>query len=289
MRFPILFKITLVLLIAAAVCGCSVSHVMRVQNRETIPVEAMLGELRDARVVFIGELHDTPSHHRLQLEVIKAKLAAGRRVAIGMEMFETESQPALDDWSAGKLPESSFKRLYEWSWRNMPWGLYRDILIFARDHKLPVLALNAPRSLVQQVSHQGLASLSEQELGKLPPDVATEIGDDYFQLIASQYPGHGTGGNSFRFICEAQMLRNRVMARTIADYVRLNPETAVIVIAGGGHARRQGGVPAELAAGIDNKVVLPTMPFLTGKSVSMKDGDYLMEESDPLSWLLGSP
>lgn len=289
MRFSFLLKITLVPLIVAGVSGCSVSHVMRVQDREPIPVETMLGELKDTRVVFIGELHDTPSHHRLQLDVIKAKLAAGKRVAIGMEMFETETQPALDDWSAGKVPESSFKRLYEWSWRNMPWGLYRDILIFARDNKLPVIALNAPRNLVQQVSHQGLASLSEQELRKLPPDVATEIGNDYFQLIASQYPGHGTKGNSFRNICEAQMLRNRVMARTIADYVGLHPETAMIVIAGGGHARRQGGVPAELAAGIENKVVLPTMPFLTQKSVSIKDGDYLMEELDPLSWLLGSP
>jgi hypothetical protein len=56
----------------------------------------------------------------------------------------------------------------------------------------------------------------------------------------------------------------------------------VVVLAGGGHAREEGGIPAELGS-LRHRIVLPGIPGLGSETVTRKDGDYLMEE--PYSWL----
>ena len=78
------------------------------------------------------------------------------------------------------------------------------------------------------------------------------------------------------------MLRNRVMARRISDYLALHPESTMVVLAGGGHAREQGGIPAELG-GLQYRIVLPTIPGLNDATVTKNDADYLLEE--PYAWL----
>jgi uncharacterized iron-regulated protein len=262
--------------------GCSVSQVMRVGNHQVIGVQPMIDELGDAPVVLVGERHDAASHHRLQLEVIKGLQAKGRPLAIGMEMFEGPSQKALDAWSSGKAPEQALRKVYEWNWRNIPWSLYVDILRYARDNRVPLVALNAPRAIVQKVSQQGTASLTEEELHQLPSEIDLAVSDDYLDFIGSAYPAHGRSGDAFRFICQAQMLRNRVMARRVSDYLALHPGTTMVVLAGGGHAREKGGIPAELGT-LKHRIVLPQIPGLNAETVNKEDADYLMEE--PHSWL----
>ncbi|HJV66590.1 MAG TPA: ChaN family lipoprotein [Geomonas sp.] len=269
-------------MVVSMLTGCSISKVMRVEDRQVIPVETMLSELHGSPLLFIGERHDTPSHHEVQLKVIESLKGEGQPVAIGMEMFETSSQGELDQWSAGRLPELDFRGVFERNWRNIGYPLYRDILVYARDKRLPVLALNPPREIVQKVARSGFASLTEAELGLLPKGIDATVDDAYLQFISSAYAFHGRNGDSFRYLCEAQMLRNRVMARRLTDYLALHPGTVMVVLVGGGHARRQGGIPAEIEK-VGYKIVLPTIPALTSKTVTRTDGDYLMEE--PFSWL----
>ena len=278
----LLLKLSLTLCAALTLAGCAISHVMRVDDRQVIGVETMISELRDTPVVLLGERHDASSHHKLQLEVIKSLQARGTAFAIGMEMFETSGQKALDAWSAGKAPEFAIRKVFESSWRNIPWGLYEEILLFARDNNIPVIGLNAPRGIVQKVSQLGVSSLTSEDLLRIPPGINLEVSDSYLDFMAAAYPVHGRAGESFRYICEAQMLRNRVMARKISDYLAAHPESAVVVLAGGGHVRETGGIPAELGK-LRHTVVLPAVPGLDAATVSKKDGDYLLEE--PYLWL----
>ena len=278
MHISLLIKALLLATLLALLTGCSVTQAMRVKNREMVDLETMIGELQDAPVVFVGERHDASSHHALQLDILKALKAAGKKLAIGMEMFERTSQPALDAWSDGKMPESAFRKVYERSWRNIPWGMYRDIMLFARDNGIPVVALNAPRKIVQAVAQKGFASLDAEQRGELPPDVDATVSGKYLQLMRSYYPSHGRDGDAFRNIAEAQRLRNMVMARRINDYLGLNPERVMVVIAGGGHARGSGGIPAELGNNLSYKIVLPPVPPLSLNSVRAEDADYLLVE-----------
>ena len=281
MRTPPIAKALLLLLLPLlliSLTGCSITHAMRVENREIIDIRTMTDELSDSPLLFVGERHDASSHHQLQLEIIKSLKAEGKSLAIGMEMFDETSQPALDAWSAGKVPEDAFRKVYQWSWRNIPWGMYSDILLFARDHRIPVVALNAPREIVQAVAKKGFAALTPQQLKKLPPDVDARASDSFQKFMLSYAPSHGKTGAAFKHIAEAQLLRNMIMARRISDYLELHPERVMVVIAGGGHARGTGGVPEELRKDLPFKIVLPPLPPLTGETVTVEDADYLLVE-----------
>src|SRR5262245_58173308 len=49
-----------------------------------------------ADFVLLGETHDNPDHHRLQLELLEAMVRAGRRPAVALEQLDREHQAALD-------------------------------------------------------------------------------------------------------------------------------------------------------------------------------------------------
>ena len=277
-----IISLSLFFWIVLTLTGCSITHVMRVEDHQVIGVESMIDELHDAPVILVGERHDAASHHKLQLEIIKGLQAKGRPIAIGMEMFEGPSQKALDAWISWKAPEQAFRKVYEWNWRNLPWELYEDILRYARDNSIPLVALNAPRGIVQKVSQGGASALSKEDLLQLPSGIDLEVSDAYLDFMASAYPAHGRSGEAFCYICQAQMLRNRVMARRVSDYLALHPESTMVVLAGGGHAREKGGIPAELGK-LRYRIVLPKIPGLDAKNIGKGDADYLMEE--PYLWL----
>lgn len=277
MRNPLLCQSLLLALTALILTGCSVTHVMRVQDREQISVQRMIAELDGAPLVFAGERHDAPAHHRLQLDILKGLAAQGKPLALAMEMFEEGSQKALDAWSAGKVPEYAIRKVFEGNWRNTPWGLYQDLMLFARDHRIPIVALNAPRDLVQAVAKDGFASLGGEQLARLPAGIDARVSSAFMQFMASAYSMHGRSGDSFRYMCEAQMLRNKVMARRLASYLERNPDRVLVVITGGAHARKLGGIPAELEQ-LRYKVLLPPVPGLDGDSITTGDADYLLEE-----------
>lgn len=281
MRIPLTASTLAILAFSLFLTGCSITRAMRVEDRVTVDIRTMIDEVSDAAVVFVGERHDAAAHHALQLELLKGLMEKGKPVAIGMEMFEESSQKILDGWSAGSVTTDAFVRVYRSNWRNIPYRLYEEIFSYARVNHIPIVALNAPREIVMKVSRQGLASLTSADRRLLPPDVDAEVSDAYVDFIRASYWGHGRNSDNFRYICEAQMLRNRVMAHRIRGYVQRHPERVMVVIAGGGHAREKGGIPAELGT-LPFKIILPPVPGLTAASISVEDADYLLEE--PFIW-----
>jgi uncharacterized iron-regulated protein len=63
-------------------------------------------------IIRVGERHTSVQHHQNQLQVIQALHSAGRKVAVGMEMFGSHSQKDLDAWVAGNVSESRIKKTY---------------------------------------------------------------------------------------------------------------------------------------------------------------------------------
>jgi uncharacterized iron-regulated protein len=258
---------------------------MRVEDRAMVDIRSMIDDISTVPVVFVGERHDAFAHHELQLEVLKGLAAKGKSLAIGMEMFEEASQKALDAWSVGKVPTSTFIKIYQWNWRNIPYRYYEDIFAYARNNRIPIIALNAPRDIVMKVARQGFSSLTADEKRLLPPDADAEVSEEYLQFIRSSYWAHGRNSDTFRHFCEAQMLRNRVMASRIRDYQQRHPERVMVIIAGGGHAREKGGIPAELGK-LPFKIILPPIPGLNAASITLEDAHFLMDEPFSLFDLL---
>ena len=91
-----------------------------------------------------------------------------------MEMFSRSQQPVLDRWVAGELDEKSFLKASHWfdSWK-MDFDYYRDLLLFARDRHIPIVALNAEKSLVQAIRNKPVEELSAEEKDPASPSLTS--------------------------------------------------------------------------------------------------------------------
>jgi uncharacterized iron-regulated protein len=212
-----------------------------------IPVNQaqMLAIAGDARIVYVGETHDNPASHRLELQVLWA--LAERypgRVALGMEMFARSQQPFLDLWTAGKLDEKAFLKQSHWfdNW-NMDFAYYRDLLNFARLRHITVIALDAEKSLVRAVRSKPPEQLTPAERAQLP---LLDLSDPYERgLVTAIFGVHGHGGMLLDNFVLAQIVRDETMADSAARYLA-SPEGEgkhLLVIAGGDHVSNGFGIP----------------------------------------------
>ncbi len=219
------------------------------------PFETVVDRISANRVVYVGESHTAMEDHHLQLRIIKALYARQHALAIGMEMFSRAAQPALDDYIAGRIDEKEFlkKSKYFRQW-GYDYRYYRDILRYARRHRIPVIGLNVEKATASKVfKGGGLAALTEEELAGLPPDRDLDV-PGYQERIAAIYSMHGRHGNSgggFKDFFQAQGLWDETMAATVVAWLRANPQQQVVVLAGRGHVIRDTGIPPRVARRLD--------------------------------------
>ncbi|MCA6079152.1 ChaN family lipoprotein [Fulvivirga sedimenti] len=138
----------------------------------------MLKSISDADVLFIGEFHDNPITHWLQLELTQ-DLGKSRSLILGAEMFEADNQEALNAYLQGKVDRKgldSTARL----WPNFKTD-YAPLVDYAREQKIPFVATNIPRryaNLVYRKGFSALDSLSDEEkswIAPLPFDYDSEL------------------------------------------------------------------------------------------------------------------
>ncbi len=139
---------------------------------DTVSPAQLVSRLAGIRLLLIGEEHTNIDIHRIQARVIEGLQAAGRHVLIGLEMYPYTEQHSLDEWRDGLLTEEGFVRLSRWydNW-GYNWEYYRDIFLFARNHRIPMYALNAPREVVAAVRRKGFANLTPEEAAHIPQDI----------------------------------------------------------------------------------------------------------------------
>ena len=246
-------------------------------NREKeLQMSQVLAELKKNRIVLVGENHSNSQYHMAQLAVIRALNEAGIQVAVGLEMFRNESQPALDQWVAGDIDAERFEKIYYDNW-NFPWQAYRKIFEYARDHQIPMIGLNVPRAITRQVSRKGFKSLSPEQKGQIS-EVSCIVDQAYMNYIRNAFGGHGHGQLNFIYFCEAQLVWDSAMAVYTLDYLKKNPNAIVVILTGTGHAQK-GAVPRQIRArsNLPYAVILPEIPGSMDKeTITSKDADYLI-------------
>src|SRR4051812_9792429 len=134
------------------------------------PVDAVLRQLANKRVVFIGEEHERYDNHLDQLEIIRRLHEnAPDHWVIGVEYVQRRFQPYLDAYIEKKTDEREFLRRTEYFDRwGYDYGLYRPIFQYARDHSIPMVGLNAERELTDAVDKSGLAGMANADRSRLP-------------------------------------------------------------------------------------------------------------------------
>lgn len=209
-----------------------------------VTTEQMHAAIADARIVYIGETHDNPASHRLELQVLTAlQQQHPGQVSLGMEMFNNAQQAALDEWVAGQLSEKEFLKKSDWYgvWA-ADFAYYRDILYFARDHRIPVVGLNVTKQLRQKVGMTDLADLDEATRAQLPK---MDFTDPYQKAMTEAvFADHSHGGSMLDGFLRIQTLWDEAMADRIAQTMRENdPARHMVVMAGGNHIRFGFGIP----------------------------------------------
>lgn len=261
------------------------------QPQQTYTNQEILQQLVKARIVYLGETHDSTADHQAQLKIIQEMQRQNPKIAIAMEMFQRPFQSVIDNYLAGKLTEEQLVEQTEYNqrWR-FPWELYAPIMRFAKENKLPVIALNTPSEVTRKVASQGLESLTAEDKKYIPPisEIRTDNAE-YRQLLLEVYQQHQKSalGNSTAFerFLQAQVLWDETMAESIAQFVKANPDYQVVVLAGKGHIIYGYGIPSrvERRLGVGNvkvRSILFNSPTDTPLSVDKSIVDFVWKHSE---------
>ncbi|GJL50816.1 MAG: hypothetical protein NPIRA01_20430 [Nitrospirales bacterium] len=228
-----------------------VGQIIEVKTGKVIEFEALKSALTAADVVYIGEEHYTPSHIDAAVQVLETLVASDRKPALAMEMFSWDGQSALDQYTQQHvLPEAQFLKDSHWeeNWGSDFTG-YERLVNFAKEHRLPLYALNPPRSLVRMVSKQGLqAALLDPAMEKwgVKKDISLqdpEYEKVIFKPIELCHPG--LPKKMYDRYYQASIFRDEGMAKVITGYLdqKSHDQGPLVSYTGGGHIQYKVPVP----------------------------------------------
>lgn len=244
-----------------------------------------LQSFAQANIVLLGEQHTAGEHHRWQLHTLAGLHAHNPKLVMGFEMFPRAVQPALDAWSKGESTTEEF--LEAARWREV-WGydpdFYMPLFHFARQNRLPMVALNVDRDLVRRVGDDGWRAVPESERAGLTDPAPA--GDDYRRRLAAVYraklgdepsdePDNLTEtleSADFQHFVDAQLTWDRAMAEALANARAAHPGAVVVGVMGMGHVEYGDGVPHQLAD-LGETGVLTLLPVETGARCEQLDAD----------------
>ncbi len=237
-------------------------------NGDVITDTEMARRLAEARVLFIGEQHTDSNFHAVELRAIQALHAAGRKVIIGLEMFPWTQPPALAAWSRGKLTEQQFLDQSGWyeTWSHH-WGYYRDIFLFARDNRLALVGINAPRDVVKTVRGKGLDGLDPASRARMPPTIDL-TNNEHRQLFRAYFePDDALHSKmppeQLESLYQAQVTWDSAMGWNagLALPKPDDPRAIVVVLIGSGHVAYGLGAERQLKAHFKGRIasLIPVM------------------------------
>jgi uncharacterized iron-regulated protein len=157
--------------------------------------EVMASDLAKADVVFVGEQHDDPNTHRLELAVLEGLARRGRNVILSLEMFERDAQEPLDHFAMGHMAEAEFLKV------SRPWPRYatdyKPLVDLAIARNWSVVAANVPRPIASEIAKGGLDVLqakSPEDRKLFAAELICPTNDAYFTRFSGAMGGHAAPG-----------------------------------------------------------------------------------------------
>lgn len=222
-------------------------------------------DLNQVDVVYVGETHTLDRHHNWQIRIFEELIAEkGDQLVLGLEQIEAFQQPAVDRFNTGELDFDQLATEINWSkrWRN--YEDYRSLVELAQANGVPVIGLNGRAETIRKIGRGGLDSLGPDEREEFPGDI--QLNDpDYQRLLNLLMMVHAHMDESLlRQIFQAQVMRDEVMADTLARFLSQPENTGrtALVIAGSGHLQYGLGMVQRVRnrlPDLDDRIVLMTV------------------------------
>jgi uncharacterized iron-regulated protein len=240
-------------------------QIVDLSSGKAIAFEELIARLSSTDLIFVGEAHDNPDHHLIQIQILQAVASRSPSLTVGMEFFQKHQQPILDRYVQGESTETEFLEAVEWK---KTWGfdyhLYRPLMQLVREKGVRVLAINAPNTLVRKVARSGLNSLEPSERDQLPKeiDLTQDRHRAFLQEIYREHPPRDL--KEFEFFYEAQCVWDETMASHLAEHLA-SGKGRLLAFTGNGHIVNKFGIPDRTARRVPASMVT-VMPYpLNGK------------------------
>ena len=215
------------------------------KNQKLVSADDIISNMDQADVLFCGEEHNDSTCHVLEFTLFnKLAVKYPGKVALSMEMFETDCQNILNEYLAGLIREKNFITEAR-AWHN--YKDYRPMIELAKTLHIPVVAANAPARYVNMVNRLGLNSLQSLDvtgkawLPSLPVDTATGAYYDKFLQIMG---GHSAMGGMQMY--QAQNLWDATMGWSIGRFLKKHQDYKILQVNGGFHSEEKLGTAAQL-------------------------------------------
>lgn len=234
-----------------------------------IPAHELFARLEGVSYLLLGEKHDNPDHHALQLRSLDHVLQAGNVSAVSFEMMSSEQQPLLQNLSLNS--QSSLEQVNEYlQWDNdgWNWDYYGPLLHRAMQAGVSINAANISNEEMMQVYGEPTAAeitavLDEQTMLALEKDIdESHCG----MLPESQFPA----------MVRVQQARDYAMAGSLTPH---NEQRLQVLIAGNYHIRRDLGVPNYLLnrqPSLQESQII-SLAFMEVDGASDDPSDYLQQ------------
>ncbi len=183
-------------------------------------------------LLLIGEQHDAREHQQIQAQVVGDLARSGRLAALLIEMADAGHHTRGLPRDAS---EATVREALRWSDAGWPWHAYGPVVMVAVRAGVPVLGANLPRAQMR-------AAMSDASLDARLDAAALEaqrsaVRDGHCGLLPESQIAPMT---------RIQIARDVQMANTLQS--TLTQGQVAVLVAGGGHVRRDIGVPRHLVA-----------------------------------------
>ncbi len=251
------------------------------QLAAAITIEEAADALKDYDVILFGEWHDHSGNHLAEMQLFRALYARVPQLALSMEQFERDVQGVVDDYMAGRIGEDALRGRGR-AWPNYA-EAYRPLVEYAKERRLPVIAANAPASVVRCVGQKGpdyLTRLAAVKRGWAAKDLHLDAGsyrDKFFKFL-DEDSSHGADekavdasgqptASALRGFA-AQVTRDDTMAESIALYLQKNPGHKVLHVTGAFHVASFLGTTERL------KTSMPDLKIAVINPVQVDDPEH---------------
>lgn len=205
-----------------------VDTLYHLSSAQQVSASAVLAKLPASSWLLLGEQHDHPDHHQLQLWVLRQLAAEQRLGAVAMEMLNTEQQAPLD--AQLTLGAQSTPAALNWPERGWPFANYQAQVQFALDHAGRVVAADLSDS-EKTALRQNTGSVTEY---------AAEHTGYLAELIVKSHCGMFTAERA-KPAARMQIARDQQMAKQML--ANTQNDKVNVLIAGAQHVRKDIGVP----------------------------------------------